>query len=381
MALVSVFIPVYNRELHIAQAIESILEQSFKDFELIIINDGSSDRTEEVILGFESPQIRYYKNEHNLGIPATRNKGLRLARGKYLVLLDSDDIALPNRLQVQVGYMETHPDIVISGTFFKQFGSGSRCRYELFKTDDEIKSFLLWETPFLQPTIIMRLDRIRKSEVWYSEEYNIAEDYDFFDRVGTETGGKFANLKCKLTKYRRHPENITFSKRSAVIARESRKKIRSRRLKALLGEDYSNRYPELVDLICCNKITDFSTLANCFDLLILLEKKNNNLKKYSLFYFNKYIEKKKIFLTTRFFLLLVKNSIKVNLDFISIKRLFRSTLNVVSNPQTTLAKVYLIIKIFQCTFKNALSTIFLVGIFIIKNVLLETIYVRKRTKS
>ncbi len=344
MSLVSVFIPVYNREHYISEAITSVLEQSFQDFELLIINDGSSDRTEEVILSFDSPQIRYYKNEHNLGIAATRNKGLELAQGKYLALLDSDDIALPNRLQVQVEYMESHPEVVISGTFFKQFGCGNRCRYELFETNDEIKSFLLWETPFLQPTISMRLNKIRIANLWYSEENNIAEDYDFFERVAMEIDDKFANLKCKLTKYRRHPYNITFSKRSAVIARKSRKKRRTRRLKALLGEAYSDRYPEIVDIIYFQKVFSIPVYKEAFELLKMLAQANNQQKIYSSYHFNKYLELQKFLLVKRFIFQLIKDififNCNTNYSLLEIKLI----LGLITEKETLIAKVIFLYK-------------------------------------
>ena len=108
---VTVFIPVYNREHYISEAIESILTQSFPNFELLLVDDGSTDRSVEVLRSYDDARIRVVCNEHNLGIPQTRNRGLELARGVYIALLDSDDQACPDRLIKQVAFLvlETTP--------------------------------------------------------------------------------------------------------------------------------------------------------------------------------------------------------------------------------------------------------------------------------
>src|SRR5690606_10581123 len=111
--------PVFNRELYLAEAIESILNQTYSNFEFIIINDGSSDKTEEIILEYQEKdkRIKYYKNEENIGNNRTRNNGTKLARGKFIAIMDSDDIAVPDRLETQFNYLEKHPEIGIIGGF------------------------------------------------------------------------------------------------------------------------------------------------------------------------------------------------------------------------------------------------------------------------
>lgn len=110
--VVSVLMSVYNaRPDELRQSIESILNQTFKDFEFIIINDGSTNETKEVILSYEDERIRYVENETNLKIITSLNKGLKLCRGKYIARLDSDDYSAPTRLEKQVKYMEEHPNV------------------------------------------------------------------------------------------------------------------------------------------------------------------------------------------------------------------------------------------------------------------------------
>jgi len=113
---VTVFIPVFNREDYICTAINSVLAQQYTDFEILVVDDGSSDRTVERIAAYTDPRVRVECNPANLGIPATRNRGLELARGEYIALLDSDDYAYPDRLHRQVDFLDRHPDIVQVGS-------------------------------------------------------------------------------------------------------------------------------------------------------------------------------------------------------------------------------------------------------------------------
>ena len=114
---VTVVIPVYNREKYVCEAIESVLDQTFADFELLVIDDGSTDRSREAVQSYHDPRIRLMSNEKNEGIPKTRNKGIGLARGEYLAFLDSDDRAYPERLAKQVAFLDRHPDYAAVGAW------------------------------------------------------------------------------------------------------------------------------------------------------------------------------------------------------------------------------------------------------------------------
>ena len=114
--LVSVIMPVYNGALYLREAIDSILSQTHTNLELIIINDGSNDNSEEIILSYEDNRIRYIINEKNSGICVTLNKGLDIAKGKYIARMDCDDISCPERLQMQIEYMEQNPSIGVLGS-------------------------------------------------------------------------------------------------------------------------------------------------------------------------------------------------------------------------------------------------------------------------
>src|SRR5690606_13489679 len=119
--LISVVLPAYNAELYIKEAIDSVLAQTFTNFELIILNDGSTDKTEEIILSYQDSRIVYVKNEHNLGLIGTLNKGMALAKGKYIARMDADDICFPERFEKQVAFLEKNKEYIICGTSAYRF--------------------------------------------------------------------------------------------------------------------------------------------------------------------------------------------------------------------------------------------------------------------
>ncbi len=110
---------VYNGDMYLKEAIESILNQTFTDFEFLIINDGSIDKSEKVIKSYSDKRIRYYKNSKNLGLAASLNKGVGLSKAKYLARMDGDDVSYPNRLEKQVNFMDVNPEIDVCGTWVK----------------------------------------------------------------------------------------------------------------------------------------------------------------------------------------------------------------------------------------------------------------------
>src|SRR6185369_12980087 len=113
--LISVVLPVYNGEEYLRESIDSILKQSYSNFEFLILNDGSSDRSEEIIQSYSDPRIKYHKHA-NCGLAATLNKGIELAKGEYIARQDQDDISLPTRLEKQITFLENHSEYAMVGT-------------------------------------------------------------------------------------------------------------------------------------------------------------------------------------------------------------------------------------------------------------------------
>ena len=206
MPKVSVVMPAYNAEKYIGEAIDSILNQTFEDFEFIIIDDCSSDRTAEIIKSYTDKRIRFYQNEHNMGVAATLNRGLDLATGEYIARMDSDDISLPERFEKQVQYMSINPNTAVLGAAIELFGAQSGKRY--FSTDYEhLKVDLLFGNCFAHPAVMMRASCFGKGKLQYDNMFNKMEDFDMW--VRTAELYEIASLPIILLKYRIHPEQVT----------------------------------------------------------------------------------------------------------------------------------------------------------------------------
>ena len=137
--LISVILPAYNADRYLTEAIKSILAQTYSNFELIILNDGSTDHTEQIILGFTDSRILYIDNHQNLGIVATLNKGLSVAQGEYIARMDADDISTAVRFEHQINYLETHPAVGVLGSAIQIIDRrGKYQRSGFFPTEDTL---------------------------------------------------------------------------------------------------------------------------------------------------------------------------------------------------------------------------------------------------
>jgi len=234
--------PAYNVEKYIGEAIMSILNQTFTDFELFVINDGSTDKTEEVILSFSDPRICYIKNKKNIGIIATRNKSIELATGKYCALLDADDIALPQRLEKQVQFLETNPDYVLCGSWAYLIDSNGKKtgRIKFITNDNLLKISYLFSNSLVNPSVMLRTEILKKFK--YQPEILIAEDYDLFLRV-VNAGLKIANIPHFLIKYRWHGANI--SAENEAFQTEKKIELLKPYIENFIGREISNEELDL----------------------------------------------------------------------------------------------------------------------------------------
>lgn len=205
---VTVFIPVHNRDRYIGDAIQSILGQHFQDFDILLIDDGSTDRSVEVMRSFHDPRLTIVCNESNLGIPRTRNRGLELARGEYIALLDSDDRASPDRLQKQVAYLDAHPDCVQVGSWCRMMDEQGAPLKRIKRQpahQDEIKAELLFRCCMSNRTIMGRTEILRK--FGYRNDFPRCQDYDLHVRLSSQF--RMANIPECLVLGRIHPQQIT----------------------------------------------------------------------------------------------------------------------------------------------------------------------------
>ena len=220
--LVTVLMPVYNGEKYLEEAIKSILNQTLRDFEFLIIDDGSTDKSAQIIKSFNDPRIRLERNKTNLGLIATLNKGLGLSKGKYIARMDCDDMSLPKRLSVQVNFMEKHPEIGVCGSWIKVIGLRKKFINKYFQKHEELKANLLFSTSFAHPSVIIRKELIDKYNLEYDEQYKHAEDYELWSRIVEYA--KMSNISKVLLYYRMHSESV--SKKNSSEQVENSNKIR-----------------------------------------------------------------------------------------------------------------------------------------------------------
>lgn len=201
--IVSVLLPAYNAENYISIAIESILKQTYTQFELIIIDDFSTDKTASIIKEFKKKDKRivFFQNKKNLKLSKTLNKGIEMAKGKYIARMDADDWSFPKRLEKQVDFLEKNAEIgIVGGSMQIMDENGkvySKRTYAL--NDYEIRKKIYLYSPFSHPTIMIRKSIIEKVGN-YNSQFNPAEDYELYFRIGELS--QFANLDCFLIKYR-----------------------------------------------------------------------------------------------------------------------------------------------------------------------------------
>lgn len=208
--LISVFIPVYNREKYVKFAIESILNQTYQNFELIIINDGSTDNSLSIIQSYDDDRIRIINNIKNKGVAAVGNQGIAAAKGKYFVRLDSDDIAHPRRLEKQVNFLERNPQYALVSTQAKLiFGDDNQPslfrKFRLELNPNMLLPLSLFYCPVIQGSMMIKTAIIHQYQ--YDESMIVAEDYDLFTNILKKH--QFINLRESLFYCRHHEGNIS----------------------------------------------------------------------------------------------------------------------------------------------------------------------------
>ncbi|MBO5441446.1 MAG: glycosyltransferase [Alphaproteobacteria bacterium] len=199
MPEVSVLMPVYKTpEKYLREAIESILKQTYTDFEFLILDDCPEDNREEVISSYQDSRIKYFKNEKNLGISASRNKLIALAQGKYLAVFDHDDISLPERLEKEVAYLNAHPDVGVVSSNMKTL---IKKRQTNHPTDNKaIKIALMNGCCVIHTAAMIRKSVLLNNNIRYEEQFSPAEDYMLMIRLVGKT--MFHNLPDVLVYYR-----------------------------------------------------------------------------------------------------------------------------------------------------------------------------------
>ncbi len=218
LPLVSVCMIVYNGEEFLREAIDGILNQTYQNLELVLVNDGSKDRTLNIIEEYASKdeRVKYTSNEKNSGLTFTRNVALEMATGDYIAINDADDISDPKRLEAQVKYLEAHDDVVVCGTCARRFFPNGKDESWYFPiTDREARVWMLKGVPNLNSSVMMRASVLRDAALKYEYGYASAEDFKLFARLSQK--GKLVNLPDEWVAYRMHDAQQTLLQKKDMI--------------------------------------------------------------------------------------------------------------------------------------------------------------------
>ena len=230
---ISVIMPVYNVEKYINCAIESILEQTFENFEFIIIDDGSTDHTYDIVSQYHDKRIIKIRNASNLGVAATLNKAISIARANYLVRMDGDDISKKNRFEKQLHFMNANPNIGISGSHMELINSDGSIIKEQHKKIgyEDIRAGLFFgHTSLAHPSLIMKKDLLDTYHLRYDTAFAYAEDYDFYCRSSQYI--ILDNYPEALIQYRLHSESVSHKfKNQQILDAQSALYLHLRRLR------------------------------------------------------------------------------------------------------------------------------------------------------
>lgn len=205
---ISIVMPVHNGAAFVAEAIESILVQTMPEFELIVVNDASTDHTLEIANSFTDRRIRVIDLEHKAGCYPARNNGMREARGKYICVMDADDVCVPHRLAVQYRFLEDHPETGMIGSAYRFVNSSDPIYREI--NYDIIKLMLLRFCYLLHPTCMIRHSLVRQHSLYYEENFTYASDYAW--QVKASTLFHITNVNEILLLYRKHAGQISTGK-------------------------------------------------------------------------------------------------------------------------------------------------------------------------
>ncbi len=208
MPKITVLMPVFNAGAYLNEAIRSVLLQNFRDFEFLIIDDGSTDGSQDVIRSFSDKRINFIQNTTNIGVASTLNRGLSLAKGEYIARMDGDDISEPIRLMSQICLMDKKKDVGVCGARVRTRDSHAKGHVIRFPLDSgTIKSFILFNNPLNHPVVMMRKNLLEKYQLRYDPSCLAAQDYEFWSRCANCFD--IVNLKKVLLTWRINKTGMT----------------------------------------------------------------------------------------------------------------------------------------------------------------------------
>jgi glycosyltransferase involved in cell wall biosynthesis len=228
--LISVIMPVYNGEKYIRETIDSVLNQTYRNFEFIIVDDGSTDSTRQIVSSYDDKRIVPLSLPRNQGVCNARNQGTGIAKGEYIAFCDADDLYGPNRLQTQLDFLTANPSVDVCGSYFIVFENGQEILVKHPLHDQQIKEHFFTGNCIGQPSVMGKASVFRQYQ--YNPELQASEDYELWARMAMG-GIVFANLPYALVKYRLHPAQA--SKTKARLLHDTSKIVCTNYTLAYLG--------------------------------------------------------------------------------------------------------------------------------------------------
>lgn len=270
---------VYNAEKYIEEAIESVLNQTYNNFEFIIINDGSKDNSLKIIEKFLSKDDRIILiDRENKGLVASLNEGILKSKGNFIARMDADDICLPNRFEEQLNFMKKNPDVGVCGSWIKLFGEDFKSKvWKIPSNDQRLKAELLFSSCFAHPSVMIRKNVLLDNDFLYDESYIHAEDFELWIRLSDVTN--FANINKVLLKYRlvkdsvSHKADLELKSRFDVFQKIFNKSLSRLDIKNSLKENTIHFNLSLNKRLRQNSVSSFE-LKSYFDKILKSNKKN-----------------------------------------------------------------------------------------------------------
>lgn len=315
---ITVLMPVYNCELYIEEAVDSILNQTFTDFEFLIIDDASTDNTVAIIKTYNDPRIQLIQKPQNSGYTNSLNYGLGVAKGEYIARMDGDDISLPERFAKQVAFLDRSLDVVVCGTFFKIIGIDKIVTVP--ENHEDIKVAMLSDCCIGHPTVMIRKNTLQQYDLIYDISKEPAEDYDLWTRLLVI--GRLHNLQEVLLNYRVHNSQVSQKRNNQQI--NIAVEIKINLLKYLILEKHTqsqNLLEKIVrrELLCFDGMKSFLDLKN--KLLVA-----NEISFFERTIFEKYLSNIQNNLFKDYFLKRKKYSPIIFFQYLKIKKKWQSNL-------------------------------------------------------
>lgn len=284
---VTVLMSVFNGGKYLRGAIDSILNQTFKDFEFIIIDDGSTDDTSKIIESYKDKRVKFVQNKKNVGLAKSLNKGIRIAKGKYIARMDADDISLTSRLEKQVKFMDNNLDTAVCGTWLKLFGKDKGI-WQVPNDFETLKSLLLFYPVIFHPTAFIRRAFLERYHLCYDESFICAQDYDLWVRIAEKA--KISNFGEVLLYHRIHADMVGSLYSQAQIKNANRVRFDLLRRLGIFPQQEEFAVHEAISYWRFGLTKEFVNQVEAW--LIKLLKANRERKRYFHFAFSKILVEK-----------------------------------------------------------------------------------------